>query len=1319
MNLKHSRRWLFSFILITFCLPYSRINAQLYPIIERDGTDTWVGTEKNLALISGNIFEYYTAAKGLPDKKINDIESDLTDIWVATPSGLVRIDRGSRSIKVYDTTNGLPGANVRAVASDDDFVWAGTNRGLALYDKVTRKWKSIQAGDGLISNRITRIIAPGKNEVFIATRQGLSVYNKRFDSWKSYTVKSGLPSDYIWEMYLDDEDMWIITDQGIARFNLRLKTFHSYTAASGLPSTKIQAFLIDGDTIWIGTDKGLVEYRSLNETIVPFVHSEGLFSNNITGLAVKDDSLWIGTDKGVCVFNKNTKAWTKYTKADRMTDDNIESLFIAGSKPVYIIERGMETYDIERDEYKLYPYPKPSDSIATKDELRLNFRFETLSNTEETFTFYKDRADSHQGFSTLDTKLGFGAQFPEGRSFDTSFRFDYGDLHTTGVKEYNYDVRYLGKEDDIVKEIAGSDLYLLKPERENIIERIGLEGGKIRLKTPEGKIKTEAAAGVRRGVYFKEFFQGDIESIYQLAKKYIIPQTETVKVDGQILERNIDYAIIYTTGYLAFLDEFKTNALSLIEISYEYDLKAKKKLGVLSIIDLLPFDDEVSGFKRSGSYNYAKDETALYAQIDGAAPRYLNRGWEESLFQDYQSGSSSVRIQINDMGSEVNAAEIFSFDRPVSATDLSDDMVLNEGLSDGYEIKMKMEEHYIELSIDQKTEAAKQLIILFALVISEKDTAQGGTIDDLREIIASVRTAYAPRENSEIGLNYIFTKSVNNPNLALPSRSLHLGGIDSYNDFDISEETKLSTGAALFGNRAENSSEGSTQSFGARANMRLNNPYVIARLDGGYEGENFQRIGTRQTYFGNLRDNVELSGTVYPYKWLPIDLFSGREESYLDDPTLSGYGTSNQYASRISLERENLPNLSFGASFSDLDSPLETQNKMRFTGDFEYDFAKVVLRPLKFKKFFLKAFYDYTDLNTAESGSHTTNHINNARYELKVAPTLTETGYAIYKDRYLKERSSPDPALKDVLRIQEFTIGGLSTYLPGFVPSVSEQLTYTDDFREETLGKKDVKANLTTGIDLFPGQWFSVLKEVSFSNKYSYITEERAIGTIKTGRDITHKLDITGNYDSYRYFTATVQGIFTYKKTGQTLETLENRKDLLSEFIIRPIYEMPITLLFNMARVSQPIDLTNSISSEYHPAIRWEMKWTRNFTTRVGFNFDILKASNFFDADTASFLSYDQHSETPFTEIRHTIQDLFGGTLQSFYKLSYQVTSGSGTGSSSFKELFISGGWIYSFSNNVYADLTVDFTKHDCEAGSVSCESFMILEPKMIATVKF
>jgi hypothetical protein len=85
---------------------------------------------------------------------------------------------------------------------------------------------------------------------------------------------------------------------------------------------------------------------------------------------------------------------------------------------------------------------------------------------------------------------------------------------------------------------------------------------------------------------------------------------------------------------------------------------------VQTVEDLLLKDNEISGWTRSGSGWVANNDQELFGPIDGAAPDYIQYGFEEGAGQDYSGRilleTATIELWIFDMGTVANASAIFS-----------------------------------------------------------------------------------------------------------------------------------------------------------------------------------------------------------------------------------------------------------------------------------------------------------------------------------------------------------------------------------------------------------------------------------------------------------------------------------------------------------------------------------------------------------------------------------------------------------------------------------------------------------------------------------
>jgi hypothetical protein len=122
----------------------------------------------------------------------------------------------------------------------------------------------------------------------------------------------------------------------------------------------------------------------------------------------------------------------------------------------------------------------------------------------------------------------------------------------------------------------------------------------------------------------------------------------------------------------------------------------------------LPASDEIDGWTLVGAPAVIASDTALYNQIDGGAPKYLDRGWKSGAYATYQRGASSLQVAVHDMGTSDNAESIFQLDLPVSRVQIDNlaNTAVDTTLPTAYFAEAFAGQYYIEISVDDRSDAA-------------------------------------------------------------------------------------------------------------------------------------------------------------------------------------------------------------------------------------------------------------------------------------------------------------------------------------------------------------------------------------------------------------------------------------------------------------------------------------------------------------------------------------------------------------------------------------------------------------------------------------
>jgi hypothetical protein len=151
------------------------------------------------------------------------------------------------------------------------------------------------------------------------------------------------------------------------------------------------------------------------------------------------------------------------------------------------------------------------------------------------------------------------------------------------------------------------------------------------------------------------------------------------------------------------------------------------------VVDLVPTDNEISGWTRSSAMTVAEGETQLLALINGAGQVYIDNGFVKCAFQNYVgtvSGNPIVelKLQIFDQGDTTNAKNVY--DEVAQGTEtpwIEQDHAgtqaryeLRTGVGSYYILEFWNDRFYTYIEINDGTQAGLDIAKLFALNI---DTA--------------------------------------------------------------------------------------------------------------------------------------------------------------------------------------------------------------------------------------------------------------------------------------------------------------------------------------------------------------------------------------------------------------------------------------------------------------------------------------------------------------------------------------------------------------------------------------------------------------------
>ncbi|MHB8876815.1 MAG: ligand-binding sensor domain-containing protein [Myxococcaceae bacterium] len=1131
---------------------------------------------------------------------VNKLAADGLTLWIATDDGVIRFDTGSRRSSKLTMDDGLPSQAVTSVSVDEHFVWFGTNKGLVRYRKLDRTLRVYGDADGLPHRAVNDLLTVGR-QTWIATRAGLAVYDPEVDGLRGFTAADGLGGEEVFELYQVGDDLWSRTDRGLCRLRIRSRAFSSFSFAD-LGGEQLRAFLVDGERVWVGTEGGLRSFEMAADAFIPFPLQASLVSPGVLGVESMGDYLFITTDQEVLQYHKLNRSLRRFTEADGLARRaGALGTVISGGLFTTVFADGAEVYDIGRDLWVSQRLV-----VTEAADQGSGVRVFGQLNASEPLDLRTGQLGDER-FATAQAGFGFGQKLEGRRLLDASALFDYGQLELPGFRDLQFKAQYQGAPDDVSRDLLVEDRFRYRTQEEGLERPLLLQGGQARLASrgePAG-LSVTPAGGQRRGVVMRDFLSGPRQEIYALSKRYILPGSERVWVDGELLTNGTDYTLIYPAGQLAFLDPERVDDLSVIEVEYEYDLVPKKGLGVLSLLDLLPADREVGDWAKSGAAQLISEESGLYAQIDGAAPKYIDRGWVKSVYAEFRQGGRSIQVAIHDLGSEINATSLYDYDLPPSREGVEghDALVLDLGLATSYAAKAHAGTFYLELSIDEKSDAAKASLKLFAIQILDRGTNAGAnSAAEAPEWLASVRAAANPTSGLEIGARAVQVLGTGAPVGGAAPRKLLMGAADGRYEREVGEGGRLTAYGELAGTHGEN--PGDSYGFAGLARLRLAHPSLEGNLEARLDSPGYRALGSDRTRYGKLRNQGRVSLTGYPARWLPSSGFFTREVSAADG---GGVGVVQHALARVQLAREGLPAASVQAGHSLLDGPQETTGRVKAVGQADYDFAQGPLAFTGIKRFSVRGLYSISEASTDAFGRYRHgDRVQLSRLDAKFAPTSNESAYALFRSSTLSQNTREGDPHALASRHWELNSGARSASIPGLIPQLNYAVIYHDDRVTQPESVRAAKGSFAAALGVYPGQWASLLTPLVIEPRLSIAQDEQADGEMKTDFRRTYRVDNRLAWSGGGRFEVELYELYEYSLADEAQLLDARRLDLRNRFIFRPSFASPITLRLNLVRLQTRNDLdaapgAKAFGTELtrEVVLEWLMRWNKVVTTRV------------------------------------------------------------------------------------------------------------------------
>lgn len=324
-------------------LPDDQVSA----VLTTPSGEVWVATPSGLVRMQGSHLQTYTTSDGLPSTQIHAMAHAFDSVWVATAGGVARFD--GQWWQAFSTADGLAAEDVRALAvAPDGRLWAGfknVGEGISVYDGTRWSTHHFASYGGETGPGVMAVDPRGA--LWVASDAGLAWFDdERWQFLPSVPDANGRAvavNDLSRMLFSPDGSLWLQAPDHVLRHDGREWTKLDARDGSGFEAVSDVLVARDGMT-WLGTLEGIQRFDGSSWRL--FTTDEGLPDNHVRSLAEGvDGSIWAATRSGVVRYHDGE--WRSFSSAHGVPPAGVEKLAVTGDGSVWALGTGpsLSRYD--------------------------------------------------------------------------------------------------------------------------------------------------------------------------------------------------------------------------------------------------------------------------------------------------------------------------------------------------------------------------------------------------------------------------------------------------------------------------------------------------------------------------------------------------------------------------------------------------------------------------------------------------------------------------------------------------------------------------------------------------------------------------------------------------------------------------------------------------------------------------------------------------------------------------------------------------------------------------------------------------------------
>ncbi|MFQ6102703.1 MAG: hypothetical protein ACE5OP_00255 [Candidatus Glassbacteria bacterium] len=229
--------------------------------IEVAGDCLWIATSTGLARLDlkKETWKKFTRRNGLPDDSVLSLEKSGSVLWIGTRGGLAKLDVDSLSVTKISSVSST--AEVHELVGGGERIWIGTGRGLfsILEDGSIMLTHGPFGGSAVIG---IRALSYWRGDLYLATDRGLYLLDVKEGTLLKDPFPGPVTGLALRSVVVDSFNVWVGTDTGVERYNMELGAWVSYHPGNfSLIEAPVTDIMIDGDYVWFASPGGVTRFH--------------------------------------------------------------------------------------------------------------------------------------------------------------------------------------------------------------------------------------------------------------------------------------------------------------------------------------------------------------------------------------------------------------------------------------------------------------------------------------------------------------------------------------------------------------------------------------------------------------------------------------------------------------------------------------------------------------------------------------------------------------------------------------------------------------------------------------------------------------------------------------------------------------------------------------------------------------------------------------------------------------------------------------------------------------------------------------------------